>query len=313
MNKQGTHSTAVLFIRDRLLFFLTALVIIVLGVVLMELDRVRLSKGINDIGTTTYFIIVSLFFIGVWLVIDFIRQRAYYRQLHIAIEHPPVMQAAAIIQSTVTQEQRLVARLLEQQQSAYLNELRSYHRQQERHNHFVLQWVHNMKTPVSVMDLLMQEAIQQIPFSDQEQYQFISDIQDEADRMMRGLEMLLYSARIDKFEIDLHCKRFSLHELIRDVIIDHKRLCIRHSITPQIVGEAWVETDMKWMTFVLNQLVTNAIKYSKGRSGPKRLHFHMEQNEHEVKLNVIDEGIGIPSYDLPRVFDPFFTGENGVL
>ncbi|MBD8499772.1 hypothetical protein [Paenibacillus arenosi] len=59
----------------------------------MELDRVRLSKGIDDTGTTTYFIIVSFFFIGVWVVIDFIRQRAYYRQLTIAIEHPRVMQA----------------------------------------------------------------------------------------------------------------------------------------------------------------------------------------------------------------------------
>ncbi|TVX94687.1 HAMP domain-containing histidine kinase [Paenibacillus agilis] len=309
--KKVKRNTAVLFIRDRLPYLVTGIVIIVFGAALMIIDKARLRKGINDTDTTMYFIIVALFFICVWLVVDYIRQRIYYQQVSMAIECSGELQAAAIVQSTVTQEQRLAVRLLEQQQTTYLNELRNFRRQQEIHNHFVLQWVHHMKTPVSVMDLLMQEALQQMPYTEQEQHQFVSNMKDEAERMTKGLEMLLYSARIDKFEFDLHIKRIAIHDLIRDVIIAHKRLCIRHSITPQIDGEAWVETDIKWMTFVLNQLVSNAIKYSKGISGSKRLTFQMKQTANEVKLSVIDEGIGIPSHDLPRVFDPFFTGENG--
>ncbi|MCR8842302.1 sensor histidine kinase [Paenibacillus sp. SC116] len=311
MIKKVKRNSAALFVRDRSSYILTGIAIIALGVTIMKLDKARLSKGINDTDTPVYFMVVSLFFIGVWLAVDYIRQRTYYRQVSMAIEHSGEMQATAMVHSTVTQEQRLVARLLEQQRTAYLNELRSYYRQQEMHNHFVLQWVHNMKTPVSVMDLLMQEASQQMPYTEQEQHQLISNMKDEADRMTRGLEMLLYSARLDKFEMDLHSKQVPLHELIRDVIIAHKRLCIRHSITPNIVGEAWIETDMKWLTFVLNQLVSNAIKYSKGKSGPKRLTFQIEQSASEVKLTIVDEGIGIPPHDLPRIFDPFFTGENG--
>ncbi|UHA73486.1 sensor histidine kinase [Paenibacillus sp. 481] len=311
MSKSAHRSSVVLFFRDRLLYIVTGLCVVGLGVTLMLLERSRVSRGISDGGTITYFIVVSVFIIGLWLAVDYVRQRAYYDEMKSAIERPHGLQASAVVQSTVTQEQRLVARLLEEQQRSYLNELHTYERQQELHNHFVLQWVHNMKTPIAVIDLLMQEAVQQMPATEEEQHQLVSSVKDEADRMTRGLEMLLYTARLDKFEIDLHIKRTPLHEIIRDVMIAHKRLCIRHSIIPRVDGVAWVETDAKWMAFVLNQLVSNAIKYSKQKLGPKSLIFRMEQTANGVKLSVIDEGIGIAAHELPRIFDPFFTGENG--
>ena len=305
------RASAVLFLRDRLVYALVCLLLIGLGAGLMLLERARNPEGIGT-GTISYFVILGLFLAGVWLAVDYIRQRAYYKQLEHAVERSGELQAAAIVQSAVTGEQRLVTRLLQEQHSAYLNELGQYRRQQEQHNHFVLQWVHHMKTPVSVIDLLVQDTLTQLPVTEEEQKQLALSLQEEADRMTRGLDLMLNTARLDKFRMDLHFRQTALHELVRTVMNAHKRLCIRHSMFPQIEGEAWAETDGKWMTVVLNQFVSNAIKYSKAKPGAKKLVFRLEPDaDGGSKLSVTDEGIGIAPHDLPRIFDPFFTGENG--
>lgn len=304
------RSTIILFLQDRLLYMYLCLLIIGLGTGIMLVDKVSPS-GLIDGGIIFYFILLSLFLMGLWLVIDYLRQKAYYYQVKDAINRSDV-DAIDIVQAMVTREQYLVAKLLQEQYSNYLNELRIYRRQQELHNHFVLQWVHHMKTPVSVIDLHIQEALQQIPYTEEEQETLVVSIQEETNRMIRDLEMMLYTARLDKFEIDGRFKKNSLHKLISSVINAHKSFWIRYSIFPRIDGEVWIETDEKWMTFLLNQLVSNAIKYSKDKPGTKQLVFRLEESVHGGgKLSVIDEGIGIASHDLPRVFEPFFTGENG--
>lgn len=307
MNKRWTA----FFIRDRLFHILICVFIIGLSVGFMTLERKR-YPGVMEWGTISYFVLLALFFIGLWLAVDYVRQKDFFKQIWNALERSGDLGAATMIQSAATREQRLIVHLLEAQHSAYLNELGKYRRRQEQHNHFVLQWVHHMKTPVSVVDMLAQDALQQMPATKEEQKQLIESMKEEAERMARGLEMMLYTARLDKFELDLHLTKVPLHELIRVVINTHKRLCIRHSIFPRIEGEAWVETDEKWMTVVLIQFVSNAIKYSKSKPGAKKLVFHLETFENGGgKLCVTDEGIGIVPHDLPRIFDPFFTGENG--
>jgi len=302
--------SAALFIRDRLIYVVTSLVIIGIGACLMLLENAR-NPGLMELSTITYFVTAGAFFGVLGLTIDYIRQRTYYTQLRKAIDRSDELQVNAINHSAVTTEQKLVARLLDLQNSAYLNKLGTYRRQQELHNHFVLQWVHHMKTPLSVIDLLLQETLKQMPSTEEEQNDLILSLQEESDRMTRGLEMLIHTARLDKFEMDLHLKKTPLHDIIRDVLIAHKRLCIRHTVIPQIYGELWPETDKKWMTVVLNQIVSNAIKYSKDKQGMKHLIFHLEQQATSSTLSVTDEGSGIAQHDLPRIFDPFFTGENG--
>ncbi|WP_339270559.1 sensor histidine kinase [Paenibacillus sp. FSL K6-1330] len=301
----------VVFLRDRLIYVLSGFLMISTGVCLMLLENAR-YLGWMDTSTIYYFVVAAAFFLILGLVVDYIRQREYYNQLKNAIERSDELHVEAIVQSAVTKEQQLVARLLEQQMSAYLNKLGAYRRQQELHNHFVLQWVHHMKTPLSVIDLLLQETAKQLPSSEKEQQELAFSLHEEADRMSRGLEMLLHTARLEKFEMDLHLKKTPLHDVIRDVLIAHKRLCIRHNVIPQIHGEAWTETDEKWMTVVLNQIVSNAIKYSKNKKGLKKLIFLLDQStDTGSKLSITDEGSGIAPHDIPRIFDPFFTGENG--
>ncbi|MBH5319217.1 sensor histidine kinase [Paenibacillus sp. GSMTC-2017] len=311
MSRSELGISIVLFIKDRLLYMLSIVVIIGLGCSVYFLEQKR-YPGLIESGTIIYFVILALSVLGVWLVLDYVRQRYYFKQVIEALRRSDELNSATIVHSIVTEEQKLVSSLLQEQHRAYLNELNKYRRQQELHNHFVLQWVHHMKTPVSVVDLLMQEAVHQQPTTEHVVKSLIDSVQEETERMTRGLDMMLYTARLDKFELDLHVRRIALHEKIRGAINENKRLCIKNAIFPRIEGEAWMETDEKWILFVINQLIGNAIKYSKGKQGSKLLLIRLTtQGEGIGKLEVIDQGIGIASHDLSRIFDPFFTGENG--
>ena len=299
------------YLLDRLPFALAAVCIIGLGAGFMLLEKAR-YPGFTDNGTIAYFAGLSFFVIGVWLVYDYLRQAAYYRQIGQALERSGELEAGAIVRSPATREQRVAAALLKEQHRAYVNELGAYRRKQELHHHFALQWVHHMKTPVSVVDMLAQEALRQMPAENAVFRRFAGSVKEEAEKMAEGLELMLHTARLEKFDLDLHLEQTPLHDVVRGVINKHKRLFIRHSIFPSVEGEAWAVTDGKWLSFVLTQLVTNAVKYSKVKPGAKKLVFRLRSDARDgSKLSVTDEGIGIASHDLPRIFHPFFTGENG--
>src|SRR5699024_5326525 len=95
---------------------------------------------------------------------------------------------------------------------------------------------------------------------------------------------------------------------------DNRRYYIRNHLYPKIIteqAEVYVETDEKWLYFILTQIIHNAIKYSAGHA--KEIIIKIEEIDKQIKLNVEDHGIGIPEYDLKRIFDPFYTGHNGRL
>lgn len=70
-----------------------------------------------------------------------------------------------------------------------------------------------------------------------------------------------------------------------------------------------IYTDAKWLKFAVGQVITNAVKYSSGVSD--RLELKIFRREDKTVLEIRDHGVGIPSQDLKRVFDPYYTGENG--
>ena len=136
-------------------------------------------------------------------------------------------------------------------------------------------------------------------------------ISEETDRLKHGLEMVLYMARRETFEQDFHVHQVSLRELVNDVIRDNRRSFIRNYVYPeiQIDPELKVETDAKWMRFIVQQLISNAIKYSAGSR--EKVTLSAYRAERAVILEVQDHGVGIPKSDLTRVCDAFYTGENG--
>ncbi|WP_409344114.1 sensor histidine kinase [Paenibacillus sp. MBLB4367] len=298
------------FLQDRFFYIAAFYLALVFVVLVVSLERLR-DGFVPDINNIAYMFVLASVVMLAWLTWDYLRQRLYYRQVaSVLSERESDLEAAMRVSDGMTREQLAVQQVLERQYKAYSDELAEYRRQREQHLHFTNQWVHHMKTPVSVIDLLVQQA-NELPEGTSGAPLFRS-IQEENERISRGLEMMLHTARLDHFRLDVRIERVSLLSLVRQVVNGHKKACIRASIFPRVEGDDInVETDGKWLSFVLNQLMTNAIKYSKDKPGSKQLLFTLKIEGTGCRLSVTDEGIGIAEQDLGRVFDPFFTGENG--
>ncbi|HHQ2481168.1 TPA: sensor histidine kinase [Bacillus cereus] len=255
--------------------------------------------GYDDLLTMLY-----VFFIGIVLLMGFLIYR-YFSQhsLYKMLTNPPKNWHDIIQRSDPTPLSNAMNNVLKTQYHHYQGQLKTWERKQKEHLTFMNQWVHQMKTPLSVINLITQDI-------DDERFESISE---ETERMKQGLEMVLYMARLETFEQDFYVERVILRELVNKAIHDNKSSFLRNYVYPEIKVESGltVETDEKWLRFILNQVISNAIKYSTGSREKITISTFVE--ERGVILQVKDRGIGVSKADLPRVFRPFYTGENGRL
>src|SRR5690606_33767261 len=92
-------------------------------------------------------------------------------------------------------------------------------------------------------------------------------IREEAEKLGKGLAMVLYAARLENFEHDFRIETVSLRKVTEDAIGQNKRLFIKSYVYPEVdVDNVVIESDEKWLTFIINQLITNAVKYSAGKA-----------------------------------------------
>ncbi|MEF3302337.1 sensor histidine kinase [Paenibacillus sp. GYB003] len=298
------------YLADRIGYIALYLLQTALILLVVELDLLGQHAALG-FDNVLYVAILTVVGLLVFLTVDYVRNRPFYRQLSGLLEQSSDIDDALRLQDAATREQQAVRAFVMAQYGRYIERLEQFKQQQQLHQTFVRQWVHQMKTPVSVIDLLAQQAE---GAGKEETAALVASMQEENEKLAHGLDMMLHTARIEKFELDLHVKRVELIGAIRGVINEHKKACIRYRIFPKIeagADELWAETDEKWIGFVLNQLITNAIKYSKPKEGAKTLLVTAEEGGGLCRIVVKDEGIGIAEQDLPRIFQPFFTGENG--
>ncbi len=194
-----------------------------------------------------------------------------------------------------------VEHFLERQQTVFRNSLFAERRKEKERHRYVDQWIHQMKTPLSVIELILEHPGEH----------FQADLRHEVDRMRIGLDQMLYSSRLEAIETDLKAERSNLRTLVAGLINQEKRLFVKNKVYPklEIATDVYVYTDTKWFRFVLLQLITNAVKYTAGH-GHEVVIRAIEQAG-QIIVTVQDDGVGIPKRDVPRVFNAFFTGENG--
>lgn len=253
--------------------------------------------GYRNYSISLYAALLSGCLLIGYLVYRYVTHRNFYKRLeepHASLEETLEIDSEAPVARGVHQ-------LLRNQYRFYQNDIQQYQFKLKNHIHFINQWVHQMKTPLSVIHLMIQ---------DEDEPKFTA-IADELDRMKKGLDMVLYTARLDEFEHDFYVEMLPLEKVARSVTSNQKRLFIRNRVFPSLQMEEGlnIASDEKWLSFVLTQIITNAVRYTKEEN--QKIILKGFKRGANVILEVQDQGVGIPASDLPRVFDPYFTGENG--
>ncbi|NLT95840.1 MAG: HAMP domain-containing histidine kinase [Clostridia bacterium] len=254
--------------------------------------------GFETLENLCYFIFLSSFLLGVFLLYRYLSQKRLYDKL----SRMPSKLEDTLSPAGNTPVGDGVNRLFQAQYKLYQEQIQAYKRKQAEHLTFIHQWVHQMKTPISIIHLILQEN---------EGEPYIENIRQELERLSRGLNMALYMARLESFEHDFTVETVPLNSIVAEVINEQKRYFIRKKVYPEVRVDSGiaVKSDRKWLKFIIEQLLVNAIKYTE-EENKKVIVSAYESNKGKV-LEVKDQGVGIPPNDIRRVFEPFYTGENG--
>ena len=238
---------------------------------------------------------------------DFSKYFAYMTSLEEALEKEKIE-----IKS-FNEEQSKNLDLFLKMEEKILREKSIYLKKTEDTRYLMSQWVHNLKTPVSVIDLILQETKTK-NLDEIEAERVIREIQEENSLIHQGLEQILSLLRLDEFAQDYEPELVDLKKSLEEIINTTKNRFIYSKTFPKIEADLNsypVLTDSKWNRIMVEQIISNAIKYSMEQNTTKFITFTFEKGPEYVTLHIDDDGIGIPKYDLERLFDPFFTGENG--
>lgn len=164
-----------------------------------------------------------------------------------------------------------------------------------------LSWIHEMKTPLTSMKLMLDSV---------DDSTLKKKLEVEWLRLHMLLDQQLHKTRLPSIEKDNLMEDVNVERVIFKEIKELKPWCMERNIGFETIGlDRIVLTDQKWLSFIVRQLISNAVKYSKVH-GEIRIFTTDDELGHLI-LSIQDEGVGMSQADLPRIFDKSFTGRVG--
>ena len=247
------------------------------------------------------------------VLVGFFRYSSKVKALSNALKRPVEEQAQ--LQEATDDVEMLYHRLLENQSIARSESESSAAIRQSQMRDYYSMWVHQIKTPISAMKLLLEverEELGQLICDDEQSQYLLPDnmdsFEDELFRIEEYVSMALQYQRVSSTENDFVLEKVSVDGVIRDTIKKYAKIMIRRHIGINYSGTGQVVyTDGKWLAFMLEQILSNAIKYTP--QGGVTIETAEEKDRFFITIK--DTGIGIKAEDLPRVFEKGYTGYNG--
>ncbi len=299
------------YLKDRLLYILFYFINTFLVIIIMMLDLI-IRKEKLKVSNIIYAFLLSFIFLILSIILDYLKKRKFYKSINIGLKDNKGLEYIFSIPDNISGEHDVFKELLTKNYMIYENTLEKYRKNYKIQVDFNNRWIHQMKTPISVIKLILEnEKDKNIDENTKKSYE---SIEEEMEKLSNGLEMALYALRINDFEQDFKVEDVNLLEIVRNVINENKNTFIVNEIYPKIISEEdlTVKSDKKWIKFVISQIISNSIKYSKIKDDQDKSIIIKLYNENDKTiLSIEDKGVGIPKQDVDRVFNPFFTGENG--
>lgn len=231
-----------------------------------------------------------------FLMAGFFRWKRKRRQLLILKRQAEQSLETADLPKAETPLEKIYQEIIRDQEKRCQREQKESREKLVRSREYYTRWSHQIKTPIAAMELLLQEEPADV-----------RALKRELLKTSQYVEMALSYQRMEGDGNDLVIQRYELRPVVMQAVKKVSPLLIHKHISfsaGDLSGE--VLTDEKWLVFVLEQLLTNASKYTK-EGGSVRI------GQENGLLVLRDTGIGIRPEDLPRIFEWGYTGYNGRL
>lgn len=276
---------------------------IFLSVNLMFFIMISIVMYFSNISFVIIFLVFFIWFfpLSTYILIEYMKYRKYFSNINNILKSldkkyllPEVLQESNfMVGENINDILKELSRDMHEQVKHYRNI-------QEEYREYIEMWVHEIKTPIASSKLLIENNTNEVT----------RKIDTQMDRIENYVEQVLYYSRSDEVGKDYIIKKVGLSKLVKDVIKRNQRDFISKRISLQLGDlDEIIYSDTKWVEFILNQIIGNAIKYSKGKDD--KIEIYLKKISSAVVLTIKDHGVGIIERDLNRVFEKGFTGENG--
>ena len=276
---------------------LPVLLINLLGMLALALFLI--ASG-NNIQTVLFILVVWLIVLASCLLFFYFSRKKYLNKLlDMTEELEERYLLPEIMQEPEKADEQVFYQIMKMSEKSMLERIGEVQRERKEYKEYIEQWIHEVKTPITAIKLICENN----------RCSFTRDLMVELENINRFTEQALYYARSEHTENDYSVREIRLSNVVHGAIADNKYLLRQNNVTVTVDNvEYSIYSDDKWLRFILDQLISNAVKY---RIDQPVLHFSAVKENDRVILSVGDNGIGIPQSDLPRIFEKGFTGQNG--
>ena len=276
------------------------ILLLLFGIITIEIFLMAYNVGMF-IKIYIPLIIMGLYMISI--IIEYFKRKKFYDNLLKMLEElDEKYLITEIIKTPNFLEGQIFKNSLEQIDKSMLENVNKYKYMTEDYKEYIELWIHEIKIPISASKMVIENNKNAITKS----------IDEELDKVENYIEQALFYARSNTVEKDYYIRKVVLKEIVNESIKKNKSSLIQEKISIDIHDlEIEVNTDNKWIVFILNQIIQNSIKYRKKENSV--IEIYANQGKENVILYIKDNGIGIKQGEITRVFEKGFTGTNGRL
>lgn len=264
------------------------------------LSAVLLSLGIN----LSVLFLLWLCFIITTFATAFYNYRQQQKRIHYLLSVSDSLDQKYLIAEIADEPENKLEQIYFQLMKTALktmtDEVAGAYRMNNEYREFIEQWIHEIKVPITGIQLICENNKTDITRT----------IMTQSEMIEQEVERVLFYARLENAEKDYFIKEVSLKECVAEVLSRNKQFLIQNDVCVRTDNISdTVLSDNKWLCFILNQIVFNSIKYRSSR--PPVIQIESQDKGNYVSLSITDNGIGIKASELNRVFDKGFLGSNG--
>lgn len=279
--------------KNRVPFLLTNLICMVALTVFLLVCGNSISEVFLILAVWTLILLAGLF-LTYWQ-----RSRQMRQLLDMAGQLSERYLISEVMELPEQAEDQVYYRLLKMAGKSMLEQIGEVQREHQEYKEYIEQWIHEVKTPITAIRLICENN----------RCSFTRELMAELENINRFTEQALYYARSEHTEKDYSVREISLSDVVHGAIADNKYFLRQNNVAVTVEDVKYsIYSDDKWLRFILDQLISNAVKY---RADHPVLYFFAVKKSDSIILSVSDNGIGIPQGDLPRIFEKGFTGQNG--
>ena len=278
------------YLEEKIFFIIASLIFTIL------LSIYLLLIGINYSIVILLAVLIILFISISLLISYFLVKKKYKKIINLVDSLDEKYLIKEVIDKPKNLENRAYYYALDKACKALNDKLSDVENSKEEYLLFLDSFIHEIKTPISALSL----------YADNND----KKIKEEVLKISRLVDKMLFYAKSDVVEKDYFIKEVTLADLVHPVLLEYKNYLLNYSFKVEVknLDNLVVYTDIKWLNFIIEQILSNSLKYQNKKERIVRIKGIDDKNN--IKLVIYDNGVGIKDADLSKVFEKGFTGSN---